>query len=587
MAKTVGSMSPKGVRSKGGGSIRLSTSEMKVPTAEEQLDIDNVLNVQGLGNEEQNKVRNFTKKYSKNQTANDASKKRLLNFAEGSLGYDGEQLEKLAADIGFIGEAKGKKYGDKDQGQRSEGFFGAVASWARQMADRLTGGEKKKDDEAIRQRMADLLGSPSTENPKPQKDKESVLKEAGQQQDKIKAAMSRAKRAKTVFEPDQRVGDMLASGQSETTANIDAVKQSHGLDTDVPETTKTLFEDQPATERIYRIVHQGGMSEEEQARSMSNMLGRAAASLWQEPEEIAEEAKTLGIDTNADQDSWFNEYVRLKGEKEYRVMLDIFNKRDDGTGKNLTDNEKVALVAYTSQAYKHINGSALSGTLGVAPEIVTESVLSPEAAKRAIDRIQNSPELKDAAVAAQLVMDAMGKLPKFDGTVERITALRKDISKDYKKGAEFLHSGFTSSSDTNHSDLFEEYDPRSFSSDTDQKDMFHMVFGVKNGVKIGQFGVNAEEGDAFQHEVLLPPGTIVRIEGAMQSPIPHKYGDKIKEFNQIKKVWGRQTKGSGLIQTPKQKAKIEKTKQRDINLDDIIEKMPDRMKKAARDAADI
>lgn len=396
--------------------------------------------------------------------------------------------------------------------------------------------------------------------------------------------VQRRKATKPTTAIQANLAESLTAQQKAVIDSIQQLKQSIGISTDVPATTRSLFVGQPVTERLYHLISQGVMSPQTKQKAVKAALGDSLMILA-ENEEMLKDAEKFGIDMAQPTEKVYEQIKQKKADGAYQELLDTFNKGDTGgDGKSLTDDEKVAIAAYTSMMFKHMNG--LLSYVGSRAEGALRPDGNPQEAAEVIREIHNDEQLRNMAVITQAAMDAMAKLPKYRGTVDRITTLPKSATPLLKKGAEFFYSGFTSSSDTTKSKLFDEYDPASFTDDPSTKDAFHMAFGVENGVKIGHLGVNAGGPPEFHHEVLIPPGTIVRIDQTMTGGVtPHQ----IPGFDKVRKVAGRQiSHGTTPADSSSQRAKTERPKTTNApDLDKLIEVLPENMRKAARFALDV
>lgn len=411
--------------------------------------------------------------------------------------------------------------------------------------------------------------------------------------------------ASTVVKSGEYGYDLLLDFQDEALDKIDAAREEAGMGkVHVPPETQAMFDGQPITERLYHMISQN-MSDKERTESLKMALGRAKLQEGSSMDALT--AADMAVQSfgseSQDANEIKNQYTKTLGNFMYEQFLDDFNqnlaasdqvleslqsdrdgiknskelsskekkaslkKIDDhinlhkayfeavnNVARNLSDDEKVALYAYTTMAYQHGNG--LMKTLAN----MANGALAPEPdasiAPGVLKDVYSNDAAKDVAVLMQLVMDSMGKMPKEETVVDRVMYLRDTAAFD--PGNDFYYPGASSTNAVD--DYGEAISAREedliLGENRKHRTKVSFLAAINNGVRIGHLGVNSNSD--FDAEIITPPGTIYHIDGGTDVANPPETSRGEPGAKRWRKVWGRQRTKDGLVDVKAQPRKQRK-----------------------------
>lgn len=314
---------------------------------------------------------------------------------------------------------------------------------------------------------------------------------------------------------------IIQQTQKQKIQEILELKKKQNITSNIPQTTLAYIQNQPITERLYRLIDQGEISATEKTQRIKDALARGAMAHWYDQDKIMEKAEKFKIDTTQTPEQIHKALMQAVGEQEYQEALQTVHDNAAKFGKDypaeaaaltkLSDNEKVALWAYTSKIFQDINGAFINAA-HAAPELINpnQDSLSP-GSEQNIAALYAKQSNKDSALLAQTTIDAMAKLPQLTTTVHRTITPPTSATKQFAKGTDFYYPGITSTVDQKDSILFEQY--TELPQDKNLASL-RLIMNVNNGARVGFFGINAGD-PGVGNEILVPPGTMFHIDSNM------------------------------------------------------------------------
>lgn len=388
---------------------------------------------------------------------------------------------------------------------------------------------------------------------------------------------------------------IIKQTQQQKIQEIATIKSKLGVTSNIPQTTSDYIQDQPVTERLYRLIDQGEVAPAEKTQRIKDALARGAMAHWYDQDKILEKAQKFNIDTAQAPEKIQKDLMQAIGEQEYQEALQTVQDNANKFGKEypqeaaalskLSNDEKVALWAYTSKIFQDINGTFINAAQA-APELVSpnQESLSPESEKN-IAELYSKQSNKDSALLAQTTIDAMAKLPRLTTTVHRTIMPPVSAAKQFAKGTDFYYPGITSTVDQKDAILFEQY--TSLPQDKNLASL-RLIMNINNGVRVGFFGVNAGD-PGVGNEILVPPGTMFHIDSNMGNIDPSglrlNNADTADSQTRLRNINMRQIDQDGQLinvhskptLTPKKPLDSEATKR---HLEALIAQAPERTKQA-------
>jgi hypothetical protein len=191
----------------------------------------------------------------------------------------------------------------------------------------------------------------------------------------------------------------------ETYDRIDKIRAGSGIETksQLPDAVKEITKGQPVSEAIYRLADQGQMSEFLIKHALQGGMHR----------DMDKVEKARG----AKPESKYFDMNSLT--KQFDDALKFNSSLDPSAYSNLTSSEKAMLVYYTKYGDESINPflRELTGALTDLGKI-TDPQKKAEA-ETVLSQYMGLKSTKQTALMAQMLMNALAKMPKFKGTVYR------------------------------------------------------------------------------------------------------------------------------------------------------------------------